>query len=104
MSPDAVDAVVVGAGFGGLYMAHRLRHLGLTVQGFDAAGGFGGTWWWNRYPGARCDIPSLFYAYTSSAEVQQEWRWSEKYAPPPRDPGQRGLRRRQVRPEAGIRR
>jgi cation diffusion facilitator CzcD-associated flavoprotein CzcO len=78
-----VDAVVVGAGFGGLYMVHRLRELGLSIQGFDAAGGVGGTWYWNRYPGARCDIPSLFYSYTWSAEVQQEWRWSEKYAVQP---------------------
>jgi cyclohexanone monooxygenase len=75
-----VDAVVVGAGFGGLYMVHKLRELGMTLQGFDAAGGVGGTWWWNRYPGARCDIPSLFYSYNWSAQLQQEWRWSEKYA------------------------
>lgn len=78
-----VDAVVVGAGFGGLYMVHRLRELGLTIQGFDAAGGVGGTWYWNRYPGARCDIPSLFYSYTWSPQVQQAWRWSEKYAAQP---------------------
>ncbi|MDD3836892.1 MAG: NAD(P)/FAD-dependent oxidoreductase [Phenylobacterium sp.] len=78
-----VDAVVVGAGFGGLYMVHRLRELGLSIQGFDAAGGVGGTWYWNRYPGARCDIPSLFYSYTWSSEVQKEWRWSEKYAAQP---------------------
>jgi len=75
-----VDAVVVGAGFGGLYMVHRLRKLGMSIQGFDAAGGVGGTWYWNRYPGARCDIPSLFYSYTWSPEVQQAWRWNEKYA------------------------
>ena len=80
MTSKRVDAVVVGAGFGGLYMVHRLRQLGLSVQGFDAAGGVGGTWYWNRYPGARGDIPSLFYSYTWSPEVQQEWRWSEKYA------------------------
>ncbi|HEX2559873.1 NAD(P)/FAD-dependent oxidoreductase [Phenylobacterium sp.] len=78
-----VDAVVVGAGFGGLYMVHRLRQLGMSIQGFDAAGGVGGTWYWNRYPGARCDIQSLFYSYTWSEEVQQEWRWSEKYAAQP---------------------
>ncbi|MBJ7412416.1 MAG: NAD(P)/FAD-dependent oxidoreductase [Phenylobacterium sp.] len=64
-------------------MVHRLRELGMSVQGFDAAGGVGGTWYWNRYPGARCDIPSLFYSYTWSPEVQQEWRWSEKYAAQP---------------------
>ena len=55
-----VDVAVVGAGFGGLYMAHKAREAGLTVQGFEAGGGVGGTWYWNRYPGARCDIPSLF--------------------------------------------
>ncbi|MCA3731794.1 MAG: NAD(P)-binding protein, partial [Phenylobacterium sp.] len=55
-----VDVAVVGAGFGGLYMVHKAREAGLTVQGFEAGGGVGGTWYWNRYPGARCDIPSLF--------------------------------------------
>jgi cation diffusion facilitator CzcD-associated flavoprotein CzcO len=78
-----VDAVVVGAGFGGLYMTHRLRAAGLSVQGIDAAGDVGGTWYWNRYPGARCDIPSLLYSYTWSDDLQAEWRWSEKYAPQP---------------------
>jgi cyclohexanone monooxygenase len=78
-----VDAVVVGAGFGGLYMVHRLREAGLTVQGIEAGGGVGGTWYWNRYPGARCDVPSLLYSYTFSDELQDEWRWSEKYAPQP---------------------
>jgi len=78
-----VDAVVVGAGFGGLYMVHRLRQAGLTVQGIEAGGGVGGTWYWNRYPGARCDVPSLLYSYTFSDELQDEWRWSEKYAPQP---------------------
>src|SRR6478735_5395474 len=78
-----VDAVVVGAGFGGLYMVHRLREAGLNVQGIEAAGDVGGTWWWNRYPGARCDIPSLLYSYTFSDDLQAEWRWSEKYATQP---------------------
>jgi cyclohexanone monooxygenase len=78
-----VDVVVVGAGFGGLYQAHKVRGLGLTMQGFEKGGDVGGTWYWNRYPGARCDIPSLFYAYTWSPEVQQEWRWTEKYAAQP---------------------
>ena len=59
-----VDAVVVGAGFGGMYMLHRLRELGLSIQGFEAGDDVGGTWYWNRYPGARCDVPSLFYSYT----------------------------------------
>ena len=78
-----VDAVVVGAGFAGLYMVHRLRAAGLTVQGLDVAADVGGTWYWNRYPGARCDIPSLLYSYTWSDEVRQNWRWSEKYATQP---------------------
>ncbi|MBO9710451.1 MAG: NAD(P)/FAD-dependent oxidoreductase [Caulobacter sp.] len=78
-----LDAVVVGAGFGGLYMTHRLREAGLTVQGVEAADDVGGTWWWNRYPGARCDIPSLLYSYTFSPELQESWRWSEKYATQP---------------------
>jgi cation diffusion facilitator CzcD-associated flavoprotein CzcO len=79
----SVDAVVVGAGFGGLYMVHRLREAGLTVQGIEAGGDVGGTWYWNRYPGARCDIPSLLYSYAWSDELQAEWRWSEKYATQP---------------------
>jgi cyclohexanone monooxygenase len=78
-----LDAVVVGAGFGGLYMIQRLRGLGLKLQGFEAGGDVGGTWYWNRYPGARCDIPSLYYSYTWSPELQQEWRWTEKYATQP---------------------
>ncbi|MCC6920506.1 MAG: NAD(P)/FAD-dependent oxidoreductase [Alphaproteobacteria bacterium] len=78
-----VDAVVVGAGFAGLYMVHRLRQAGLSVQGFEAGGDVGGTWYWNRYPGARCDIPSLLYSYTFSDELHDEWKWSEKYAPQP---------------------
>ena len=78
-----IDAVVVGAGFGGLYMIHKLRELGLTIQGFDKAGDVGGTWYWNRYPGCRCDIPSLSYSYTWSDELLREWTWSEKYATQP---------------------
>jgi cyclohexanone monooxygenase len=78
-----VDAIVVGAGFGGMYMLHKLRELGLTVQGFEAGTDVGGTWYWNRYPGARCDIPSLAYSYTWSDELRSEWRWKEKYAAQP---------------------
>ncbi len=78
------DVVVIGAGFSGLYAMHKLRdELGLRVQGFDAAGGPGGTWWWNRYPGARCDIPSVHYSYSFSDEIQREWEWSERYAAQP---------------------
>ncbi len=77
------DAVIVGAGFAGLYMLHRLRGLGLTVRVYEAAGDVGGTWYWNRYPGARCDIESVDYSYSFSDELQQEWRWSERYAAQP---------------------
>jgi cyclohexanone monooxygenase len=76
----AYDAVVVGAGFAGLFALHRLRGLGLSVRVFEAGGGVGGTWYWNRYPGARCDIESLEYSYQFSEELQREWRWSERYA------------------------
>jgi len=75
------DAVIVGAGFAGLYMLHRLRGLGLSVRVFEAGGGVGGTWYWNRYPGARCDVESMEYSYQFSEELQQEWEWTERYAP-----------------------
>lgn len=78
-----VDAVVVGAGFAGLYAVYKLRSLGLTVQGVEAAAGVGGTWYWNRYPGARCDVESVDYSYSFSRELEQEWDWSEKYATQP---------------------
>jgi len=78
-----VEAVVIGAGFSGLYMLHRLRGLGLNVQVFEAGSGVGGTWFWNRYPGARCDIASLDYCYSFSEELLDEWQWSERYAPQP---------------------
>ncbi len=82
-SPRPVDMVVVGAGFAGLYMVHRARGLGLDVQGIEAGDGVGGTWYWNRYPGARCDIESLEYSYSFDDELQQEWEWSERYATQP---------------------
>ncbi|WP_437739367.1 NAD(P)/FAD-dependent oxidoreductase [Sorangium sp. So ce1504] len=78
-----VDAVVVGAGFAGLYMLYRLRRLGLSVRVYEAGGGVGGTWYWNRYPGARCDIASMDYSYSFSPELQQEWTWTERYATQP---------------------
>jgi cyclohexanone monooxygenase len=78
-----IDAVVVGAGFGGMYMLHKLREAGVSVQGFEAGTDVGGTWYWNRYPGARCDVPSLFYSYTWDEALQKDWRWSEKYAAQP---------------------
>jgi cyclohexanone monooxygenase len=75
-----IDAVVVGAGFAGLYMLHRLRGLGLSARVLEAGSGIGGTWYWNRYPGARCDVESLDYSYSFSDDLQQEWRWTERYA------------------------
>ena len=79
----ALDAVVVGAGFAGVAMLHRLRGLGLSARVFEAGSGIGGTWFWNRYPGARCDIESMEYSYQFSEELQQEWKWSERYATQP---------------------
>jgi cyclohexanone monooxygenase len=77
------DAVVVGAGFAGLYMLHRLRGLGLSARVYEAGDGVGGTWYWNRYPGARCDVESMDYSYSFSEALQQEWRWTERYASQP---------------------
>ncbi|MGY4297355.1 cyclohexanone monooxygenase [Bradyrhizobium sp. i1.4.4] len=79
----AYDVVVVGAGFAGMYMLHRLRGLGFSARVYEQGGGVGGTWYWNRYPGARCDVESMQYSYSFSEELQQEWDWSERYAPQP---------------------
>src|SRR5881397_3092005 len=79
-----VDAVIIGAGFSGMYMLLSLRdRLGLSVQVLEAGGGVGGTWYWNRYPGARCDSESHAYCYTFSKELTQEWEWSERYPEQP---------------------
>jgi cation diffusion facilitator CzcD-associated flavoprotein CzcO len=79
-----LDAVVVGAGFSGLYMLYRLRDvLGLSARVYEAGDGVGGTWYWNRYPGARCDSESYYYSYSFSDELQQEWVWSSKYPEQP---------------------
>src|SRR4051812_16403448 len=82
-TPSVVDVVIVGAGFAGMYMLHRLRGLGMSARVFEAAGGVGGTWYWNRYPGARCDVESMQYSYSFSPELQQEWSWSELFASQP---------------------
>jgi cyclohexanone monooxygenase len=81
--PMQYDVVVVGAGLGGLYALHRLRALGLTVRVFEAGSGVGGTWFWNRYPGARCDVESMEYSYSFSNDLQQEWKWPERYGTQP---------------------
>jgi cyclohexanone monooxygenase len=82
-TPRRYDAIIVGAGISGLYLLHRLRSMGLSVLVLDQATGVGGTWYWNRYPGARCDIESMTYSYSWSHELEQEWTWSERYAAQP---------------------
>ncbi|MET0706223.1 MAG: NAD(P)/FAD-dependent oxidoreductase, partial [Tardiphaga sp.] len=77
------DVVVVGAGFAGLYLLHRLRGLGFSVKVYEQGGDVGGTWYWNRYPGARCDVESMQYSFSFDDALQQEWDWSERYAPQP---------------------
>jgi cyclohexanone monooxygenase len=74
-----LDAIVVGAGLGGLYALYRLRGLGMRAVAFEAGSGVGGTWFWNRYPGARCDVESLEYSYAFDNNLQQEWHWPERY-------------------------
>ncbi len=78
-----LDVVVVGAGFSGIYAVHAFRSAGLTVQAFEAGDGIGGTWFWNSYPGARCDVESKDYSYSFSPELEQEWSWSERYPAQP---------------------
>lgn len=80
--PD-VDVVVVGAGFAGLYLLHRLREMGLAAVAFETGDGVGGTWYWNRYPGARCDVQSIDYSYSWDIELDATWEWSERYATQP---------------------
>lgn len=80
---DTVDALIVGAGFAGMYQLHRFRELGLKTRVIEKADGVGGTWYWNRYPGARCDVESLAYSFSFSPELEQEWVWKEKYPPQP---------------------
>src|SRR6266571_6970091 len=78
-----VDVAVVGAGFAGLYLLHRLRKAGFTTVVLEEADDVGGTWYWNRYPGARCDIQTIDYSYTFDPELESAWKWSEKYATQP---------------------
>src|SRR3712207_3626154 len=77
------DAIIIGAGMSGLYQLHRLRELGMRVLVFEAGTGVGGTWYWNRYPGARFDSESYSYGYSFSRELLEEWSWSEHFAPQP---------------------
>jgi cyclohexanone monooxygenase len=78
-----LDVVIVGAGFAGLYQLHRARKAGLTARVIEAGEDVGGTWYWNRYPGARCDVESLDYSFSFDKELEQEWTWSERYATQP---------------------
>ena len=81
--PEHFDVIIIGAGFAGLHMLHRVRSMGLSARVFEAAADVGGVWYWNRYPGARCDVESLQYSYSFSSELEQEWVWTEKYAAQP---------------------
>ena len=78
-----VDVIVVGAGFAGLYATYKFREMGKVVVGVEAGGDVGGVWYWNRYPGARCDLMSVDYSYGFSPEIEQEWTWSEQFAAQP---------------------
>ena len=80
---EQFDAIVIGAGVSGLYQLYRLRELGLSVRCFEDGSGVGGTWYWNRYPGCRCDVESMEYSYSFSDELQQEWHWPERYGTQP---------------------
>jgi cation diffusion facilitator CzcD-associated flavoprotein CzcO len=80
---EHLDVVIVGAGFAGLYMLHSARKSGLSARVLEAGAGAGGTWYWNRYPGARCDVPSMEYSYQFDDGLQQEWQWTERYASQP---------------------
>ena len=77
------DVLIVGAGVAGIYMLHKLKDMGLTTIVLEKSDELGGTWNWNRYPGARCDIPSLEYSYQFDENLQQDWNWSEKYSAQP---------------------
>ena len=80
---EALDAVIVGAGIAGLYLVYRLRELGLTIKVFETGSDLGGTWFWNRYPGARFDSESYSYGYSWSQELLEEWEWTEHFAGQP---------------------
>ncbi len=83
MSEPEIDVVIVGAGFAGMYAMHKLLNDNFTVRTFEVGDNVGGTWYWNRYPGARCDVQSMEYSYTFDDDLQQQWEWSEKYATQP---------------------
>ena len=78
-----VEVVVIGAGFAGMYALHTFRQQGLSVRVIEAGSDVGGTWYWNRYPGARCDVPSLEYSFSFSASLEQDWSWPEVFSAQP---------------------
>ena len=82
-SAEQFDVIIVGAGVSGLYMLYRLRELGFSARVIEMASDVGGTWYWNRYPGARCDTNTLEYSYSFDEELQQEWEWPERYPSQP---------------------
>ena len=81
--PMRAEVVIVGAGFAGMYLLKLMRDNGLDAVALEQGGGVGGTWYWNRYPGARCDIESMQYSHKYLPELEQEWNWSERYASQP---------------------
>ena len=95
-----VDVLIVGAGFSGLYMLLLVRQLGVSVRLLEAGAGVGGTWYWNRYPGARCDVESTDYQYGFDDDLVQEWTWSERYGSQPEILALPEPRRRPVRAPA----
>ena len=80
---ESLDVVIVGAGFAGLYLSHRLQESGRSVKVLEQGSDVGGTWYWNRYPGARCDAESLAYSFSFSSALEQDWHWTERYAAQP---------------------
>ena len=80
---EEYDAIVIGSGFAGMYMLHSLRQLGLKVRVYERGGDVGGTWYWNRYPGARCDSESIYYSYSFDENLEQEWPLLERYPEQP---------------------
>ena len=80
---DTLDVVIVGAGFAGMYALHSFRGMGLQAKVLEAGSDVGGTWYWNRYPGARCDVPSVEYSYSFDKDLEQEWNWTEIMAAQP---------------------
>ena len=78
-NPLFSDVLIVGAGFAGVYMLYRLRERGFSAEIIETGSGVGGTWYWNRYPGARCDVDNMFYSYSFDEKLDMEWNWSERY-------------------------